>query len=186
MVRLASFFENIALLKLGSVSANVDPHNPELCHHQGTLRDFHTITTTMSDDVRPPLNAISLPVHRRNLYIPPQFGNVASHEVAQSRIPPDYETTFEVPDLRRHLEWSLIGAKGAISPFHVDSVGLGTAVVVLEGSKYWILITRMGERDIICSVDSLGPGWNPYFFNDGDNVKHFRFEGVHLRKGDML
>jgi hypothetical protein len=44
----------------------------------------------------------------------------------------------------------------------------------------------MGERDTICSVDSLGPGWNPYFVNDGDNVKHFRFEGVHLQKGDML
>jgi hypothetical protein len=84
------------------------------------------------------------------------------------------------------MEWSLIGGKGAVSPFHVDSVGLGTVVVVLEGSKYWIVATQMGGRDTICSVDSLGPHWNPYFINEADNVKHFRFEGVHLQKGDML
>lgn len=173
-------------LKLASVSTNFDPLNPEHSHYQGTLRDFHNITTTISNDECPPLNAISLPAYRRNLYIPSQFGSVASHEVAQSRISRDYETAFEVPDMKPHLEWSLIGGKGAVSPFHVDSVGLGTVVVVLEGSKYWIVVTRMGEDDIICSVDSLGPGWNPYFINDGDNAKRFRFEGVHLQKGDML
>lgn len=154
--------------------------------HQGTLRDLHKITTTLSSEECPPLNAISLPAHRRNLYVPPQFGSVASHEVAQSRLPPDYETTFEVPDMKSQMEWSLVGGKGTISPFHIDSVGLGTVVVVLEGSKYWILITELGEHHIIHSVDSLGPGWNPYFINDGDNIKRFRFEGVHLQKGDML
>ena len=84
------------------------------------------------------------------------------------------------------MEWSLIEGRGAISPFYVDSVGLGTVVVVLEGSKYWIVITRMGEHEIISSVNSLGPGWNPYFINEGDYVKCFRYEGVHLQKGDML
>lgn len=84
------------------------------------------------------------------------------------------------------MEWSLVGSKGAVSPFHVDSVGLGTVVVVLEGSKYWIVITRMGEHDIISSVDSLGTGWDPYFFKDEEKAKRFRFEGVHLQKGDML
>ena len=84
------------------------------------------------------------------------------------------------------MEWSLIGSKGSISPFHVDSAGLGTVVVVLEGSKYWIVMTRMGDDEIISSVDSLGPRWNPYFVNDEDNIKRFRFEGVHLQKGDML
>ena len=68
----------------------------------------------------------------------------------------------------------------------MDSCGLGTVVVVVEGRKYWIVATGMGEHDTIRSVDSLGPNWNPYLINDGDNVKHFRFEGVHLQKGDML
>ena len=111
---------------------------------------------------------------------------MASHEVAQSRVPSDYATVFEVPDTKRHTEWSLIGGDGAISPFHVDSEGLGTVVVVLEGSKYWIVATRIGENENICSVDSLGPAWDPYFINMGENVNHFRFEAVHLRKGDML
>ena len=174
------------LLKLGKVATNFDPHNPEKSHHEATLRDLHKITTTLSNDECPPLNAISLPAHRRNLYIPPQFGSLASHEVAQSRIPPEYEAVFHVPNLKSHMEWSLIGSKGTVSPLHMDSVGLGTVVVVLDGSKYWIVVTRMGEHDVICSVDSLGPGWNPYVVNEGDNVKQFRFEGVHLQKGDML
>ena len=57
---------------------------------------------------------------------------------------------------------------------------------VLEGSKYWIVIMQMGDREIIFSVNTLGPGWNPYFINDGDNVKCFHYEGVHLQKGNML
>jgi hypothetical protein len=173
------------LLKVRSVSTNLDLHRPDARHHRGTLREFHKIITTLKEEC-PPLNAISLPSHRRNLYIPTQFGSVASHEVAQNRLPWSYETAFRVPDTKSDMEWSLIGGKGTVSPFHVDSAGLGTAVVVLEGSKYWILMTRMGEHDTICSVDSLGPGWNPYIVNDGDNVKRFRFEGVHLQKGDML
>lgn len=144
------------------------------------------MTTTLSNEDCPPLNAISLPAYRRNLYVPPQFGSIASHEVAQSRLPLNYGTVFDIPDVKSKMEWSLIGGKGSISPFHVDPEGFGTVVVVLEGSKYWILATRLGEDDIICSVDSLGAEWNPYVVNEGDNVNRFRFEAVHLQKGDML
>ena len=166
--------------------SKVHSGDPQLRLHEGTLRDIHKITTTISPSQCPPLNAISLPAHHRNLHIPSQFGSIASHEVAQSRLPLGYKTAFEVPDIKSQLEWSLIGGRGAISPFHMDSVGFGTVVVVLEGSKYWIVMTKMGERDAISSVDSLGPGWSPYLINEGDNVKRFCFEGVHLQKGDML
>jgi len=134
----------------------------------------------------PPLNAISLPAKHRNLIVPCQFGSLASHEVAQSRLPSAYQTTFAVPDLKSQLEWSLVGGKGAISPFHVDSEGLATVVVVLEGSKYWIVATPLGKAENLSSVDSLGPDWNPYYINDGENIDRFHFEGVHLQKGDML
>ena len=172
-------------LKQAPVSTHFDAHNPELRHHQGTLREFHEITKKLAEDC-PPLNAISLPGHRRNLFVPPQFGSLASHEVAQSRVPSEYDTKFQVPELKSHLEWSLIGARGSVSPFHVDPEGLNTVVVVLEGGKYWILMTEMGDDLPICSIDSLGASWNPYFVNEGDNVDRFRFEGVHLQKGDML
>jgi hypothetical protein len=132
------------------------------------------------------MNAISLPASRRNLYIPCRFGSIASHEVAQSRLPLNYERVFEVPDLRSHMEWSLVGTRGSVSPLHVDSDGLGSVVVVLEGSKYWIIGTLLGEHHIISSVDSLGPSWNPYCINDGDGAERIRFEGIHLQKGDML
>lgn len=159
---------------------------PELRHHKGSLREFHAMTTALSNEDCPPLNAISLPAHRRNLYIPCQFGSIASHEVAQSRLPVDYETKFKVEDTKSYMEWSLIGGRGAISPFHVDSEGLGTVIVVLDGSKYWIIVTRLGDSEKICSINSLGPNWSPYFINDGDNASRYRFEAVHLQKGDML
>jgi hypothetical protein len=59
-------------------------------------------------------------------------------------------------------------------------------VVVLEGSKYWILPTRLADADSLSSIDSLGPGWNPYYVNEGENADRFRFEAVHLQRGDML
>jgi len=186
MVGFKFILLNAFRLKICLVATLSDHYRPELRHHQGTLRELHKITTTISNEDCPPLNAISLPVHPRNLYIPCQFGSLASHEVAQSRVPPEYETVFEVHGVKSVMEWALIGGRGSISPFHMDSDGLGTAVVVLEGSKYWILATRLGDNDMISSVDSLGPSWNPYLVNEGENANRFRFEAVHLQKGDML
>ena len=54
--------------------------------------------------------------------------------------PTQYETVFNIPDIKPQMEWSLIGSRGAISPLHTDSNGLGTLIVVLNGSKYWILM----------------------------------------------
>jgi len=144
------------------------------------------MTTQDSDKQFSPLNALSLPATHRNLTVPCQFGSLASHEVAQSRVPSAYEATFAVPNLRSTMEWSLVAGKGAISPFHVDSDGLCTVVVVLEGSKYWIVATRLGDQDNLSNVDSLGPDWEPYCVNDGDKIERFSFEAVHLQKGDML
>jgi hypothetical protein len=150
------------------------------------LRELHSISTSFSKEECPPLNAISLPSHKRNLYVPCQFGSLASHEVAQSRVPWNYDDLFDVQNLKVDMEWSLIGTRGTISSLHADSDGLGTAVVVLNGSKYWIVVTGFGEEDFICSADSLGPNWNPYLVNDGDDANRFRFEGIHLQQGDML
>lgn len=177
---------NLFILTVGSVSTKINPHDPEVRHHLTTLREFHKMTTTLPNDECPPLNALSMSANRRNLFIPCHLGSLASHEVAESRVAYNYQTAFEVPEIKSDLEWSIIGSRGSVSPFHVDSEGLGTVVVVLEGSKYWIVATRLGEHDNICSFDSLGPCWTPYFVNEGDNAKHFRFEAVHLQKGDML
>jgi hypothetical protein len=133
------------------------------------LRDILNVTKELPKEECPPMNAISLPAFRRCPHTPTK-----------------YEKVFEVPDIRAHMEWSLIGTRGTVSPLHVDSDGLGTVVVILDGSKYWIVATQFGESHIICSIDSLGPNWNPYFVNEGNNAKRFRFEGIHLQKGDML
>ena len=93
---------------------------------------------------------------------------------------------FEVPDIRHHTEWSLIGGKDAISSIHIDAEGFATLVIFLEGSKYWIIATRIGEDEDLCTVNSLGPNWDPYVINEGDNISQYRFEAVNLQKGDML
>jgi hypothetical protein len=111
---------------------------------------------------------------------------MASHEVTQTRIPSQYATIFDVPDIKAHMEWSLIRARGAINPFHMDSKGLVTVVVVIKGSKYWILVTQIGDDEDICSADSLGPDWDLYFLNVGNNVNCFHFKAVHLWTGNML
>jgi hypothetical protein len=157
----------------------VHSSRPEVRQFQGSLRDLFEITTTYPTDSCPPLNAISLPSAFRNHLVP-------SHELAQSRVPSSYATVYNVPDARKHTKWSLVRGKDAISPMHVDSEGFGTVIVVLHGSKYWIIATRIGDDNDICSVDSLGPNWDPYMVNRGANASRYRFEAVHLCKGDML
>jgi hypothetical protein len=51
----------------------------------------------------------------------------------------------------------LIGEKDAISSMHVNAEGFATLVLVLEGSKYWIVATQIGDDKDICSINSLGP-----------------------------
>jgi hypothetical protein len=162
------------------------PSRPELRHFQGTLRDLHKITTTLPVDTCPPLNAISLPAAFRNLLVPSKWECIASHELAQSRVPASYASLFDVPHTREQTEWSLIGGKDAISSMHIDAEGFGTLVLVLEGSKYWIIATRIGDDEDICSVDSLGPNWDPYIINQENDASRYRFEAVHLQKGDMM
>jgi hypothetical protein len=168
------------------VADRMDVSNAEVRHFAGTLREFYEITTTLPEEVCPPLNAISLPAGNRNLLVPSKWDCIASHEVAQSRVPPSYATIFNIPDTRKDTEWSLIGGKDAISSIHMDSEGMGTVVVVLEGRKYWVVATEIGEHGDVTNVDSLGPNWDPYLINTGNNISRYRFEAIHLRKGDML
>jgi hypothetical protein len=64
--------------------------------------------------------------------------------------------------------------------------GFATLVLVLKGSKYWIVVTQIGDNEDICSIDSLTPNWDPYHINEGSNDGHYQFEAVHLQKGDMM
>lgn len=67
-----------------------------------------------------------------------------------------------------------------------DCEGLGTVVIVLEGRKYWAVATQIGDEEDVSTVDSLGPNWDPYLINRENNINRYRFEAVHLSKGDML
>ena len=140
MVRMAKLLLYLILFKFCLVLTKKDAHKPEQQFHRGTLRELHNMTETFSNKECPPLNTISLPAYHRNLYTPPQFGSVASHEVAQLQLPTQYEMVFDVPDIKHQMEWSLIKSRGTINPLHTDSDGLGTVITVLNGSKYWILM----------------------------------------------
>ena len=176
----------ILLTTISKAAHYTHPSRPELRHFQGTLRELYEITTTLPVDRCPPLNAIALPSAFRNLLVPSKWDCIASHELAQSRVPASYATLFDIPHTREHTEWSLIGGKDAISSMHIDAEGFGTLVLVLEGSKYWIVATQIGDDEDICSVDSLGPNWDPYIINQENDLSRYRFEAVHLQKGDML
>ena len=71
----------------------------------------------------------------RSLQIAPAKNNPSMRIITQ------YEMVFNVPDIKPQMEWSLIRSRGTISPLHMDSDGLGNLIIVLTGSKYWILMT---------------------------------------------
>jgi hypothetical protein len=161
------------------------PSRPDTWNFQGTLHNLFEITTTFPAERCPLLNTISLPAGFRNLLVPSKWECIASHELAQSRIPASYTTLFDVPGTRELTEW-LIGGKDAISSMHVNAEGFTTFVLVLEGSKYWVVVAQIGDDEDICSIDSLSPNWDPYHINEGSNDGRYQFEAVHLQEGDMM
>jgi hypothetical protein len=176
----------ILLTAMLEAAPYMHPSRPDTQHFQKTLRDLFEITTTFPAKCCPSLNTIFLPAGFRNLLVPSKWECIASHELAQSHILASYVTLFDIPGTRELMEWSLIGGKDAISSMHVDAEGLATLVLVLKGNKYWIVATQIGDDEDICSIDSLGPNWDPYHINEGSIDGRYQFEAVHLQKGDMM
>lgn len=177
-------FSKILCLKLCLVPTNSDPAKSPLVHHRGTLWDMEEICANLSEEW-PLINPLIKSKKEEPIH-PLPIWKLSIARVAQSRLPSNYETVFKVPDLRGHLDWTIIGTRGTISPLHMDGEGMGTVIVILKGNKYWIFGTLNGKCHVIYSVDSLGPNWNPYAVNEGDNIACFCFKAVHLQKGDML
>ena len=60
-VRVGTLSWNLFRLKSSSVSTLNHPHEPDYRLHEGTLRDFYRLTSTLSNEECPPINALLLP-----------------------------------------------------------------------------------------------------------------------------
>lgn len=80
----------------------------------------------------------------------------------------------------RHLSWAIVSSAGVVSRIHFDTGGLATASMILEGEKYWVIgEPERGGRLVDSTVNFAN-------FRDDHVSSHYRWEGISLRKGDIL
>ena len=86
------------------------------------------------------------------------------------------------------LIWGLAGTKGATSMTHIDDDGFATALRIMAGAKYWVVMNSgkpKQENDHAGDLNSIDAF--PLDFNYGDSgAGFFEAEGVLLTTGDVL
>jgi hypothetical protein len=91
-------------------------------------------------------------------------------------------------NLRDDTTWGLAGTKGTTSMTHIDDDGLATAVRIMAGSKYWVVMNSrkpVGENDFAGDLKSMDAF--PLSFSYGDSgAGYFEGEGILLTTGDVL
>jgi hypothetical protein len=83
--------------------------------------------------------------------------------------------------------WGVAATAGTTTMVHVDDEGMATAVSVLCGSKYWVVMRPKpnqvhGEMGDQASIQAYPPGWE--YGQTG--VGALEVEGVLLIAGDVL
>lgn len=86
-------------------------------------------------------NVLDLPLGDSSVAIPPMFGDISTDTYST----PYVKDLVKIRNLRDDLSWGTGGTKNALSWFHNDDEGFGTAVFVQAGGKMWVLADR--KRD---------------------------------------
>jgi hypothetical protein len=91
-------------------------------------------------------------------------------------------------NLSDETNWAIAGTRGATSMTHIDDDGFGTAVRVMAGSKYWVVMRSREPSDSDDHSGDLksfkGFPLNFQLGHTGDG--YFEAEGIHLKLGDVL
>jgi hypothetical protein len=91
-------------------------------------------------------------------------------------------------NLNDDTKWGITGTKGCTSMTHLDDDGLATAVRVMAGSKYWVVMkprNRTSNNEFtgdLSSIEAFPLDFDMCHSGHG----HFEGEGVHLIQGDVL
>jgi hypothetical protein len=86
--------------------------------------------------------------------------------------------------MKEDLVWGCAATKSTTSMSHIDDSGLATAIQVMTGSKYWVLMQSVpGERE--GNLRSRLAASRS--FTCGDSGKGlWRAEGMHIKDGMVL
>lgn len=142
----------------------------------GTLQDLLDSVQANSTVAR---NVLDLPLGKSAVPIPPMFADISTDAYSV----PYVKHLVKVLDLRDVLSWGTAATIDALSWFHVDDDGFGTAVYVLAGGKWWVLAERLpgNVKDDMSDIRAFN-GWGVRNIDP----KLWTLEAVLLRPNSVL
>lgn len=92
------------------------------------------------DDVNSPVarNVLDLPLGKSSVAIPPMFSDISTDTHSAAYV----DNLVKILDLRDDMSWGTAATQNALSWFHNDDEGFGTAVFPQSGGKWWVLADR--------------------------------------------
>jgi hypothetical protein len=114
------------------------------------------------------------------------FSHFASQEIAWKETQRQKGFPLEQP-LTDETNWGTAATKGTTTMVHIDDEGFGTAITVLSGSKYWVVMRQKrevlnGEKGDLASMHAYPTDWK----HGHTGLDVFEAEGLHLTAGDVL
>jgi hypothetical protein len=93
----------------------------------------------------------------------------------------------EQGSLTDETNWGAAATKGATTMVHIDDAGFGTAITMLAGSKYWVVMrskpdAKKGEVGDLASINAFPEEWD--YGHTGAEI--WDAEGILLEAGDTL
>lgn len=88
------------------------------------------------------INALDFPLGDVAVQFPPSYPDIATSAYSANQV----KGLVPPTDMRHVTSWGTAATANAVSWFHIDDDGFGTAVTVQAGKKWWILARRKGSR----------------------------------------
>jgi hypothetical protein len=153
----------------------------------GTLESLLHAAVDQNPLARRILNGLDFQLGHLSLPPLPQIRSLASSETAWHQTLGLSGCRLE-RNLNEDLIWGLAGTKGTTSLTHIDDDGFATAVRIMAGAKYFVVMNSGKPKDKndhagdLKSIDAF-----PLNFEYGDSgAGFFEGEGVLLTTGDVL
>lgn len=121
------------------------------------------------------MNVLDLPLGKVPVAIPPGYIDVATDAYSINLV----KSLVKIEDMSDTTSWGTAATPNAVSWFHCDDAGFGSAIWVQSGGKWWVMARRKNVDPLSDEMSDIKTflGWNVEEIEEAD----WEVEAVYLQ-----
>lgn len=106
------------------------------------VRPLRELLSHSQSDSPVAVNALDFPLGGVSVPVPPSYLDIATDAYSGTRV----KHLVDSMDMQDVTSWGTAATANAVSWFHIDDDGFGTAVSVQAGKKWWVLARKKNNN----------------------------------------